>query len=114
MNYEEIASKAKNEWDDMTNGNVPLIRVGTAMCGHAAGAFRVLATMKKHLAANGIEANIQEVGCLGLCYAEPLIDIKKPGKSRLFFNNVNTEDIGQILDEYLVSDGYPQEKFLDI
>ena len=110
MNYEEIASKAKTVWDDMTNGNVPLIRGGTAMCGHAAGAFRVLATMKKHLAANGIEANIQEVGCLGLCYAEPLIDIKKPGKSRLFFNNVNTEDIGQILDEYLVSDGYPQEK----
>ena len=46
MKYEEIASKAKTEWDDMTNGNVPLIRVGTAMCGHAAGAFRVLATMK--------------------------------------------------------------------
>ena len=110
MNYEEIASKAKNEWDGMTNGKVPLVRIGTAMCGHAAGAFRVLDTLKKHINEKGIEANIQEVGCLGLCYAEPLIDIKKPGKSRLFFNNVDPNDIAQIVDDYLVSDGYPKEK----
>ena len=110
MNYQEIASKAKTEWDEMTNGGVPLIRIGTAMCGHAAGAFRVLDTLKNHMAAKEIEANIQEVGCLGLCYAEPLIDIKKPGKARLFFNNVTPEDIGQIVDEYLMSDGYPKEK----
>jgi NADH:ubiquinone oxidoreductase subunit E len=96
MNYEEIASKAKNEWDGMTNGKVPLIRIGTAMCGHAAGAFRVLDTLKKHINEKGIEANIQEVGCLGLCYAEPLLDIKKAGKSRLFFNNVAPEDIEYI------------------
>ena len=89
MNYQEIASKAKTEWDEMTNGRVPLIRIGTAMCGHAAGAFRVLETLKQYMETKGIEANVQEVGCLGLCYAEPLVDIKKPGKSRLFFNNVD-------------------------
>ena len=93
MNYQEIASKAKTEWDEMTNGRVPLIRIGTAMCGHAAGAFRVLETLKEYMETKGIEANVQEVGCLGLCYAEPLVDIKKPGKSRLFFNNVGPEDI---------------------
>ena len=57
MNYEEIASKAKNEWDDMINGRVPLIRIGTAMCGHAAGAFRVLDTLKKYMEEKGIEKN---------------------------------------------------------
>ena len=110
MNYQEIASKAKTEWDEMTNGRVPLIRIDTAMCGHAAGAFRVLETLKEYMETKGIEANVQEVGCLGLCYAEPLVDIKKPGKSRLFFNNVRPENISKIIDEYLVSDGYPKEK----
>ena len=54
MNYQEIASKAKTEWDEMTNGRVPLIRIGTAMCGHAAGAFRVLETLKEYMETKGI------------------------------------------------------------
>ena len=110
MKYEEITSQAIAEWADMTSGRVPLIRIGTAMCGHAAGAFRVVKVLQKYLDSKGLEANIQEVGCLGLCYAEPLLDIKKPGKSRLFFNNVTPEEIEYIVDEYLINDGYPKEK----
>ena len=110
MKYEEITSQATAEWVDMTSGRVPLIRIGTAMCGHAAGAFRVIKALRKCLESKGLEANIQEVGCLGLCYAEPLLDIKKAGKSRLFFNNVAPEDIEYIVDEYLVNEGYPKEK----
>ena len=110
MKYEEITSQATAEWADMTSGRVPLIRIGTAMCGHAAGAFRVVKVLQKYLDSKGLEANIQEVGCLGLCYAEPLLDIKKPGKSRLFFNNVTPEEIEYIVDEYLINEGYPKEK----
>ena len=43
------------------------------------------------------------MGCIGLCYAEPLIDIKKQGQSRLFFNNVSVNNIEQIVEEYLVN-----------
>ena len=110
MKYEEITSQATAEWADMTSGRVPLIRIGTAMCGHAAGAFRVVKALRKYLESKELEANIQEVGCLGLCYAEPLLDIKKAGKSRLFFNNVTPEEIEYIVDEYLVNEEYPKEK----
>ncbi|HBF00994.1 MAG TPA: NADH-quinone oxidoreductase subunit F [Dehalococcoidia bacterium] len=110
MKYEEITSQATAEWANMTSGRVPLVRIGTAMCGHAAGAFRVLKALQKYLDSKGLKANIQEVGCLGLCYAEPLLDIKKPGKSRLFFNNVTPEEIEYIVDEYLINEGYPKEK----
>ena len=110
MTYEEITSQATAEWANMTSGRVPLIRIGTAMCGHAAGAFRVVKALQKYLDSKGLKANIQEVGCLGLCYAEPLLDIKKPGKSRLFFNNVTPEEIEYIVDEYLINEGYPKEK----
>ena len=110
MKYEEITSQATAEWANMTSGRVPLVRIGTAMCGHAAGAFRVVKALQKYLDSKGLKANIQEVGCLGLCYAEPLLDIKKPGKSRLFFNNVTPEEIEYIVDEYLINEGYPKEK----
>jgi NADH:ubiquinone oxidoreductase subunit F (NADH-binding)/(2Fe-2S) ferredoxin len=110
MKYKEIVSQATAEWAAMTSGKVPLIRIGTAMCGHAAGAFRVVKALQDYLDSTELEANIQEVGCLGLCYAEPLLDIKKPGKSRLFFNNVTPEEIEYIVDEYLINEGYPKEK----
>jgi len=110
MKFEEITSQATAEWANMTSGRVPLVRIGTAMCGHAAGAFRVVKALQKYLDSKGLKANIQEVGCLGLCYAEPLLDIKKPGKSRLFFNNVTPEEIEYIVDEYLINEGYPKEK----
>ena len=110
MKYKKIVSQATEEWAAMTSGKVPLIRIGTAMCGHAAGAFRVVKALQNYLDSTELEANIQEVGCLGLCYAEPLLDIKKPGKSRLFFNNVTPEEIEYIVDEYLINEGYPKEK----
>ncbi len=85
------------------------IRVGTAMCGHAVGAFQVLDALKAELQKRGIAANVDEVGCLGICFAEPLVDILKPGKPRLFFGNVTPEDVPGIVDAYLVRDMVPSD-----
>ena len=75
------------------------------MCGHAAGAAEVLEALRNELEARGVEANVDEVGCLGLCFAEPLVDILKPGGSRLFFGNVTPGDVPALIDGYLLSGG---------
>ena len=75
------------------------------MCGHAAGAAEVLDAIRNELEARGVEANVDEVGCLGLCFAEPLVDILKPGGSRLFFGNVTPGDVPALIDGYLLSGG---------
>ena len=46
---------------------------------------------------------MDEVGCIGLCFAEPLVDIQTPGSSRLFFGNVRPEDVQGLVDGYLLS-----------
>ena len=48
--YQELKSQADERWHELTNGDVPWIRVGTAMCGHAAGAFQVLDAIRAELA----------------------------------------------------------------
>ena len=103
MNFEELKNQADEKWNQLNDSPTPVIRVGTAMCGHASGAFRVIQALKTLLAEKKIDAIIEEVGCIGLCYAEPLIDIKKQGKSRLFFNNVSVNNIEEIVEEYLVN-----------
>ena len=110
--YSELKSKADEQWRDLVAGDKPWIRVGTAMCGHAAGAFDVVEALKSGLADFEIEATIDEVGCLGLCFAEPLVDILKPGASRLFFKNISPADVGGLVKDYLVDDKVPLDRAL--
>ena len=111
--YEEIRETADERWQTLTAGSDPWIRIGTAMCGHSAGAYDVIDALRAELERRQITANIDEVGCLGLCYAEPLVDILRPGEeSRLFFGNVTPDDVGEIIDAYLVQGVVPDGKAL--
>ncbi len=110
--YQELKSQANERWQELTNGEKPWIRIGTAMCGHAAGSYQVDDAIKAELNKLGIAANVDKVGCLGICYAEPLVDIQKPGRSRLFFGNVSPEDVPAIIEAYLVNDKLPDNNTL--
>ena len=79
--YEELKAEADKRWQELVNGDRPWIRVGTVLCGHAAGAYQVIDALNAELKRRDIQARIDEVGCLGICYAEPLVDILKPGGS---------------------------------
>ena len=107
--YEEIKKTADERWQRLTAGDRPWIRVGTAMCGHAAGAYQVIDALKAELQARDIPAVVHEVGCLGICYAEPLVDILKPGSSRLILRNVTADDVPEIVNNYLVNGTVPHD-----
>ena len=110
--FRDLKTRADQEWAELVSGQRPWIRVGTAMCGHAAGAFDVVAALKEELASRDIDAVVDEVGCLGPCYAEPLVDILKPGGPRLLFNNIAPSDVPALIDEYLVGDVIPMHRVL--
>ena len=112
MDFAELKEKADARWRDLTEGQRPWIRVGTALCGHAAGAFDVLDALASELEAADGDANLQQVGCIGLCYAEPLVDVQKPGGSRLFFRNVTPDEASLIVRDYLSGGDVPAEKVL--
>ncbi len=109
--YEEIKQTADERWTNLTEGPEPWIRVGTAMCGHSSGAYEVIDALRSALDAQDLTARIDEVGCLGVCYAEPLVDILRPGtRSRLFFRNVTPDDVPAIISSYLESGELPADK----
>ncbi len=103
--YTELKQRADERWQGLVAGDRPWIRVGAAMCGHAAGAGEVLDALRGELEARGVQANVDEVGCIGLCFAEPLVDIQAPGSSRLFFGNVTPGDVPALIDGYLAPGG---------
>ncbi len=104
MSFDEIKKQAIAEWAAQQQSASPRILVGTATCGRAAGALDVLEAIKHEVTRLGIGATVTQVGCIGLCYAEPLIDIIKPNRPRISYASVTPEIISLLLEDYLVND----------
>ncbi len=104
--FDSILADAQRRWQDLTNGDRPWIRIGTGLAGEAAGGFEVVAAVNDALAEQQVAANVSQVGTLGLCFAEPLLDVQTPGGPRVFYRNVNPEIARRIVSEH-VSAGSP-------
>ena len=100
--FEEIQAESERRWQSLASGEVPWIRVGTALCGKAAGADQVMDAIHSELRQHNIQATVSEVGCLGMCFAEPLFDITMPNGSRLFYGNVTLSEVPAIIYSHLV------------
>ena len=93
---------ARKKWAELEKNREPLLFVGTASCGRAAGALERVAEIEQFLHAHQIGARIVHVGCIGPCYLEPLVDIKLPGEPRVSYSNVNDKTLPHILMSHLV------------
>jgi NADH:ubiquinone oxidoreductase subunit F (NADH-binding)/Pyruvate/2-oxoacid:ferredoxin oxidoreductase delta subunit/(2Fe-2S) ferredoxin len=64
----------------------------------------VVKAFEDELAEKNVKAQVREVGCIGPCYAEPLVNIDKPGKPTICYKNVTPEMVSEIIDSYLKGD----------
>jgi len=104
VTFEEIRSRAVAQWEALERSDKPRILVGTATCGRASGAGAVIEAIDNELRERHIDAIITQVGCIGLCYAEPLVDIIKPGRPRICYGSVTPEMARELIEDYLVKD----------
>ena len=85
MNFEAIQQAAREEWAKLASPDGPVISVGTATCGRSAGALDTLDVLRGELAGREVDCRFVEVGCLGPCYAEPLVTVALPGRATICF-----------------------------
>jgi len=104
VSFEEIKSQAILQWKAMQQSENAWILIGMGTCGRAAGAEDVLAALNQKLAEQHIQAEILQVGCIGLCYAEPLIELVKLGKPSILYGNLTPELVSEIVADYLIAD----------
>ena len=104
--YEQLEAEAHRRRDADTGR--PWLRVGTALCGQAAGADAVVAALRDELESQATDARVSEVGCIGLCYAEPLLDVQLPGGPRVFYGNFDPGRAGEVVSSH-VAGGLPVE-----
>jgi NADH-quinone oxidoreductase subunit F len=104
MNFKEVQTQASSQWEARQHSDKIRILIGMGTCGRAAGAEDVLGALNQGLAEQHIQAEILQVGCIGLCYAEPLIELVKPGKPSIFYGNLTPELVSEIIEDYLIAD----------
>jgi NADH-quinone oxidoreductase subunit F len=107
MDFNDINQRAHTQWQAMQESPNARILIGMGTCGIAAGAEDILVTLREELDKNGLQADIFQVGCIGLCYAEPLVEIALPGKPSVFYGNLTPELMAEIVRDYMV-DGNPR------
>jgi NADH-quinone oxidoreductase subunit F len=75
----------------------PAIFVGAGTCGLGAGAAKTLEAVREYLRDNKVEADVVEVGCIGLCSEEPILDVQLPGRTRISYGGVTADKAPELL-----------------
>jgi len=102
MTFKDLTDRAKSEWEALQSGTH--ILVGTATCGRAAGAMETVKAFAEELKRRNIEVKVIEVGCMGLCYAEPLVTISSPESLRVVYHHMTQELVPRLVEGYIIND----------
>jgi NADH-quinone oxidoreductase subunit F len=102
MTFDEIQQEALSDWETLQQQT--RILVGTATCGRAAGALDVVEAFQKELHREQADAVVTQVGCIGLCYAEPFVVIMKPGEFNVCYGNVTIQVVRRLVEGYVLGD----------
>lgn len=83
----------------MQNLPEPVIYVGSGTCGLGAGAGETYEAIARYLQNKEIKAKLVKTGCIGYCFAEPMVDIKLPDFNRISLGHVTSDKVPELMDE---------------
>jgi len=78
----------------------PVILVGAGTCGLGAGAGATLARIRAYCSERALDVELKEVGCVGLCSEEPIVDLQLPGRTRVSFPSITADKVDPLLDGF--------------
>ncbi|MDO9044747.1 MAG: NADH-ubiquinone oxidoreductase-F iron-sulfur binding region domain-containing protein [Methanobacteriaceae archaeon] len=103
MNFEEVVQQEKKEYDLLFSEKNAVL-IGSATCGNSAGAQIAKKAIESEMENSEHVVEIIEVGCIGLCYAEPIIMVSKPQKPAVIYGNVTKKVAREIAKSHLIND----------
>lgn len=78
------------------------VLVGMGTCGIAAGAKEAFQGLAKAIADQGLQVDLKQTGCLGLCFSEPTVEVKMNDVSTVY-GNVDAAFAEKIVSDHLAT-----------
>lgn len=75
------------------------IVVGTGTCGIAAGAQTIVRALEDAVEKGALSASIHQTGCIGMCHAEPIVDVYVDGKQKRY-THFNASDVEGLCNDF--------------
>ena len=86
--------------------------VGLGTCGIAAGAEETYAAIERHLHASPNGFRIGRTGCIGMCYQEPLVEIRTDEGRRYMYGQVSAARVEKLLAAHRTGELQPVADWL--
>lgn len=85
------------------NANVANLEifVGMGTCGLSSGAQDIFDTLQKTVHKYSLPINVQKTGCLGMCYKEPIVEIRTK-ENRFIYGQVKKQDVIKIVKNHII------------
>lgn len=85
------------------DGTTIEVIVGMGTCGIAAGGKETLNAFIEEIHSKDISGvSIKQTGCMGLCYAEPTVEIRMAGMPNTIYGNVDPETARRIVHSHII------------
>ncbi|HEX5940490.1 MAG TPA: NADH-ubiquinone oxidoreductase-F iron-sulfur binding region domain-containing protein [Dehalococcoidia bacterium] len=101
--YNELRQAADEADHAVTSPARTLARVGIATCSLASYADRTLEALRRAVEKSGIEVDVGVVGCAGICWAEPLVEVRRPDGRHILYGSVFEERVDDFVARVLAS-----------
>ncbi len=82
------------------------VRVHMGTSGLASGAKEIHDFIKSEFEKRNIDADVFGTGDMGYSYAEPTIEVKRPGQEPVVFGNVDKLKADEIIEKYVKNGEY--------
>jgi NADH-quinone oxidoreductase subunit F len=101
LTFKALVEEAARRRRAFREATVPKIHIGMATCGIASGALETKSAFEEALRERQVSALIHPVGCIGHCYAEPVVVVENPGFPPILYYKVTPGKAGMIVKSFL-------------
>jgi len=97
-----------------SSGEKNWIKVGFSSCGIAAGAQEVFDTLCEAVRKHNADVEIRKCGCVGLCSAEPLVEVQVKNMPRVFYGKVDKDTAIKIIEKHVCAKMLVNDRVYDM
>ncbi len=90
------------------------IKVGFSTCGIAAGAQEVYDALVEEVRKHNADVEVKKCGCVGMCSAEPLVEVSVKNMPQVFYGKVDRETATRIVEEHVCAKTLVNDRIYDL
>jgi NADH-quinone oxidoreductase subunit F len=95
--YDRLRQRAEAAWKGLEQATVPRVLVQWAGCSAAVGIEKIYRALEREVSRQGVAAYVERVGCNGMCYLEPQVEVQLPGGPRVVYPHVTLDRVPELI-----------------